>query len=352
MSLLSLSTILRLDHVAVEMMPPAPRHVVVGGELRRRHRPRRVLRSRSYSPLARVRYQSKLKASASQPRNFRPDSLAWKYSCTSRDSYLLRNSRHGAIHIYTQLPQTKLDNHFIRVLDLLPSPSQTDVLEAHLRTVRLEDKPEYECLSYCWGNTTEKHELRVLPNEGHSAEARNLSIGKSLHHALLALRHPTEQKIVWADAVCINQADDIERSNQVAYMGLVYWNAVRLAIWLGDDSKGHAKMVFDAIKPISDGTWNKKARKTLTHADVDNFDIASWNAIADLYANPWFRRVWVQQELGLSRKPFVCWGTAGSIRLLDVFGFDIWLDHKNDAGDRIKDLFIKDATAIKNTRNL
>ncbi|KAK1635744.1 heterokaryon incompatibility protein-domain-containing protein [Colletotrichum phormii] len=224
-----------------------------------------------------------------------------------------------APYVYTPLPQTKPDNHFIRVLDLLPSPSQTDVLKARLRTVRLEDKPEYECLSYCWGNTSEKHEPRVLPNEEHSAEPRNLSIGKSLYHALLALRHPTEQKTVWADAACINQTDDVERSNKVAYMGPIYWN---------------------------------KARTNLTRTDIDNFDTESWNAVAELYANPWFRRFWAQQEIGLSRKPFFYRGTAGPIRLLDVFGFDIWMDHNNDAGDRIKDLFIKDATAVKNTRNL
>ncbi|KAK1687416.1 heterokaryon incompatibility protein-domain-containing protein [Colletotrichum godetiae] len=144
----------------------------------------------------------------------------------------------------------------------------------------------------------------VLPNEGHGTEPRNLSIEKSLYHALLALRHPAEQNTVWADAVCINGTDDIERSNHVAYMGPIYWNAARLAIWLGDDPRGHAKMAFDAIKPISEGHWNKKARKNLTRTDVDTFDTASWNAVAELYANSWFRHVWVQRDLGLSRKPF------------------------------------------------
>ena len=39
---------------------------------------------------------------------------------------------------------------------------------------------------------------------------------------------------IWADAICINQEDDAEKSLEVAQMGKVYENARRVLIWLGD----------------------------------------------------------------------------------------------------------------------
>ncbi|KAJ0333093.1 hypothetical protein KNSL1_013754, partial [Colletotrichum chrysophilum] len=251
-------------------------------------------------------------------------------------------------YVYTPFPEVGSDNRFIRVLDLLPNLCKEKPLAACLRAVRLEDQPEYECLSYRWGAAIKQYKLRIF--EG-TDDLGFLNIGESLHHALVALRRPSGPRTIWADAVCINQEDCAERSSQVAYMGPIYWSSSSLAIWLGNDPRGHAKLAFDALKPISAGHWNNDRRFNLTRKDVDNFDTTAWNAVAELYANRWFQRAWVQQEIGLSRKSFFYWGDAGPISLHEVFGFDIWMD-LNDAGDRIKELFIKDATTVKNTRNL
>jgi hypothetical protein len=47
------------------------------------------------------------------------------------------------------------------------------------------------------------------------------------------LRLEDRKRLIWADAVCINQADDEEKSWQVRMMGDVYRNADRVLIWLG-----------------------------------------------------------------------------------------------------------------------
>ena len=40
--------------------------------------------------------------------------------------------------------------------------------------------------------------------------------------------------MLWLDAICINQNDTDERSEQVKLMGEVYRNSIRTLIWLGD----------------------------------------------------------------------------------------------------------------------
>jgi hypothetical protein len=40
----------------------------------------------------------------------------------------------------------------------------------------------------------------------------------------------------WYDALCINQEDILERSEQVAKMGSIYENASSVLVWLGPPS--------------------------------------------------------------------------------------------------------------------
>ena len=49
------------------------------------------------------------------------------------------------------------------------------------------------------------------------------------------MRLPHKSRVVWIDAICINQTDIEERSQQVEMMGLIYSKAVRNLIWLGEE---------------------------------------------------------------------------------------------------------------------
>lgn len=48
-------------------------------------------------------------------------------------------------------------------------------------------------------------------------------------------RHESEPITLWADAICINQRDDVEKSLQVAQMGRVYSAAESVIVWLGEE---------------------------------------------------------------------------------------------------------------------
>jgi hypothetical protein len=115
----------------------------------------------------------------------------------------------------------------IRLLSLLPGKDQ---IHFNLQTVNLDDNPEYEAISYCWGDPTD---CRTVYCEG-----KPLQITVSLFTALRHLRLPDRNRALWADAVCINQGDDIEKGSQVSLMSLIYSKTSRILIWLGEDKTG------------------------------------------------------------------------------------------------------------------
>lgn len=128
-----------------------------------------------------------------------------------------------ASYQYEQLKEPKQ----IRLLSLLPG---TNDIHFNLQAVNLDDKPEYEAISYCWGDPTD---CRTVYCEG-----KPLQITVSLFTALRQLRYPDNPRSLWADAVCINQGDDIEKGSQVSLMSQIYSKTSRILIWLGEDKTG------------------------------------------------------------------------------------------------------------------
>lgn len=124
--------------------------------------------------------------------------------------------------IYQPLP-----NGFIRLLKLKPGNND---IHFTLDTVRLADHPEYEAISYCWGEATD---TRVVYCEGIP-----LNVTVSLYTALRHLRLPDKTRILWADAVCINQHDIAEKNTQVQLMSQIYSQPTKVLIWLGEDTTG------------------------------------------------------------------------------------------------------------------
>jgi hypothetical protein len=87
----------------------------------------------------------------------------------------------------------------------------------------------YEALSYVWGEPTRQHPL--------DCDGREFLVTKNCHEALVNLRRRFVPRMLWVDAICINQGgtDDAitERNAQVAMMGEIYQKAARVLIWLG-----------------------------------------------------------------------------------------------------------------------
>lgn len=131
----------------------------------------------------------------------------------------------SAASIYDSLPLRK-DQLSTRILTLLPG-SHDDDIQCRLRVISINAFSDYEALSYTWGDPNDQREIRVNNTP--------LMVTRNLEEALPQLRHPTEKRYLWADAVCINQNDIDERGDQVSEMGQIYRNASWVLIWLGPE---------------------------------------------------------------------------------------------------------------------
>jgi hypothetical protein len=116
-----------------------------------------------------------------------------------------------------------------RLLHLAPG-SGDETIQVTLHPVRLSDKPSYEAISYCWGDAEDTREVHC--------EGQLLHVTISLFTALRRLRKQDGARVLWADAVCINQADVAEKNRQVQLMSRIYAQPSSILIWLGDDTSG------------------------------------------------------------------------------------------------------------------
>jgi hypothetical protein len=86
----------------------------------------------------------------------------------------------------------------IRLVLLLPGLDH-EKLSCGLITVFLDDAPQYEALSYTWGDPNVKVPILL--------HGQDFLVGTNLKAALCHLRLVTRVRKLWIDAVCINQAD-------------------------------------------------------------------------------------------------------------------------------------------------
>ncbi|KAH7327451.1 heterokaryon incompatibility protein-domain-containing protein [Rhexocercosporidium sp. MPI-PUGE-AT-0058] len=129
------------------------------------------------------------------------------------------------------------DESSIRLLYLQPGRFDDDI-HLKVKVVSLDDPPPYRALSYVWGPPP--HESSIF------CHGKELLVSESCVAALRHLRGKYTVKILWIDAICIDQSSLEERGHQVKLMGDVYSNAQRTWIWLGE-STSESDFVMDFL---------------------------------------------------------------------------------------------------------
>ena len=208
----------------------------------------------------------------------------------------------------------------IRLLELLPSENIDDDISCRVRIVDLEESPLYEAVSYVWGSEDDKAKILC----GGSA----LLVPRNLIAALRRFRQSTTPRLLWADSICINQADIQEKNHQVRIMGRVYAGAAKVLIWLGDAEWEESKQVLqgldtlielhnsgrlDELGLVEQATLSRNQNDINIHNLISNlFDTPTGastelRAIMGMFARGWFRRAWTFQEslLANSRRFFL-----------------------------------------------
>ncbi|KAI1213837.1 HET-domain-containing protein [Annulohypoxylon truncatum] len=189
---------------------------------------------------------------------------------------------------------------------------------------------DFVALSYVWGDQSIRKDIYV--------NGVPMSVTASLESALRELRnHMRIQQgfYVWVDALCINQEDMDERGVQVGRMKEIYHTAWHVVIWLGPEahrsdlamlalrymsvesergdvlSKLYKRVEFYIVR-LPYMQWKHEHRSLLIRKGV-------LNAIHHLLSRPYWRRLWIIQEvvLGSTNSPVLCGGS--SILIRDIF---------------------------------
>jgi len=139
--------------------------------------------------------------------------------------------------LYAYSPMSDPDE--TRVLHL-SAGHRDEALCGRLESVHLDDSPSFEALSYEWGNP-------ALTRIIHLQDGSSVRITESLYSALSDLRREDRDRIIWADGVCVNQADISERGRQVALMGSIYRRAERVVTYIGPE-RDNSSLAIDFAK--------------------------------------------------------------------------------------------------------
>jgi hypothetical protein len=132
-----------------------------------------------------------------------------------------------------------------RLVDVHPAEERISIVQCTLRHKSLgsEPPPIFETVSYVWGDPTSRDVMEV---NGVAVDVPASSVA-----ALQRLRLKTVLRTLWIDALCINQRDIYERSEQVRLMGEIYRNSQGNLIYLGEARDAHkTEMALSDIQAI------------------------------------------------------------------------------------------------------
>ncbi|RFU27238.1 hypothetical protein B7463_g9111, partial [Scytalidium lignicola] len=267
---------------------------------------------------------------------------------------------------YNSLDQSRNEIRLINFVKNKKTP-----LEISLKIVSKDESPRYHCLSYVWGNPTPVWPIVV--------DGAQVLVTKNLGEALQQIESEQEVDSLWIDAICINQQDEAEKVYQVHMMNKIYGDAIAVFAWLGPemDSSGE---IMDEISRVGRILINNFLRKAKMNGRANDLRTAmmleSWRYTAkflfvwitifkcgdggtqlrlpyfwdkigwedserrlsvewwnSFFSRPYWKRVWILQELATSRDAYILCGTRKEplyflfaiswfVNSLSVFPFD------------------------------
>ncbi|KAF5009248.1 hypothetical protein FDECE_4541 [Fusarium decemcellulare] len=189
----------------------------------------------------------------------------------------------------TIYPSRLASNEF-RLICLPSSTHVDDPIHFDLEVYKNERCPEYETTSYTWAG-----------EDGDGSCCKPIFIGQYwdvlLHTrncwSMLRLMWPVKGlRMIWVDAICINQKDVEERDAQVSKMSQIYAECRGAYVYLGPD-----------IATPTLGQYPLRRQLQLFNSQAPETDYVSDDKLnlGRLLQRRYFSRIWVIQELILSR---------------------------------------------------
>lgn len=228
----------------------------------------------------------------------------------SRNERALKRMKDAELARRMQHQYEPLQKGFIRILELHPGKTG-DVISCELHNVDLlhDRSLPFDALSYEW-----KGRIGTVPVQ---CNQDRLLITPNCKAALKRLRDEKQSRMLWIDAICVNQEDAQECSSQVAMMNKIFRTAKAVLMWLGEDEE-NANLAFNSISilahaydqadqesfdqrgpPTAGKPFNKGAiLEALDRMPKKDRVVQGWTALAN---RTYFQRVWIFQEVILAR---------------------------------------------------
>ncbi|RDW59446.1 hypothetical protein BP6252_12533 [Coleophoma cylindrospora] len=186
----------------------------------------------------------------------------------------------------------------IRLLEVLPAPFE-EIVETRLIYKALDENPTYDALSYTWGDPKITGLILINGNEFQATS--------NLEMALRYLRLADQSRILWVDAICIDQGNIKERNQQVGMMRDIYVAAQTVRTWIGQEYEEcdrdprteftPEKTDWPLEKLLSVFGKEKDLEMSVTEGLQKMSIVRTWLKFAAILRRPYWRRVWIQQEV-------------------------------------------------------
>lgn len=179
-----------------------------------------------------------------------------------------------------------------RLLRILPAPENTTI-ECEIITESFGKLP-YKAISYTWGAVEPLHEQSRITLNGRSFPIRQ----NLLSFLQTARQQDISKSWLWIDAICIDQTNIPERNSQVQFMDKIYEQAEEVIAWLGP-AGDNSDWVVDVIRSTHESDRSVRCEAVRLLKEEKRLEA--------LMRRPYWRRVWVVQELLLSKQVrFLC----------------------------------------------
>jgi Heterokaryon incompatibility protein (HET) len=234
----------------------------------------------------------------------------------------------------------KLGKGHIRLIELRRRPEDNE-LEAILKTSSFEKAPEYQALSYVWGEKKDRKKRPKLLISCDGYVDDDFRIWQNLHDAftrIMALTPAGEPCTLWADQICIKQEGEgckQDKNVQLRQMDDVYTKSRRVLVWLGDpppdlDPHDVANCMENLMEMAE--KMSRLAKEAGPSFDLNaekmglpRDDHAVYKVISDIVRKDWYRRLWTLQEAVLAKEMVFHYGAYTLnwdqvVKLVNVYG--------------------------------
>ena len=199
----------------------------------------------------------------------------------------------------SQCPQLNVGRSYplgVRQIRLIRLSRKQPFLAPQLEmlVVSVDHALAYEAVSHAWQYPFLG--VKIAMKHGY-----HLEISQNIYDFLSHRRSYVSSKLIWIDALCIDQHSIEERQAQVLLMKDVFSKAARVIVWLGMSPSASEAVI------IRNHFWLTRMHQKIMR-NPEKLLLLMWpeadvkTALSALLQHRWFTRVWMVQEVALARK--------------------------------------------------